>query len=74
MIFTGELSSSGGLIDPFQNFRSLALRPLKGAHLNLTVPELFVKTPSENPIDGQLGRLPTRSQRICRMDRDYVNQ
>jgi len=67
-----KLSSSGGLIDPSQNFPVFGLAPLKGAHLNLTVPELFVKTPSEIRLTVNWVGLPTSSQGFAGWYRDYV--
>tara|TARA_R110001599_G_scaffold253766_1_gene454085 strand:+ start:9013 stop:13143 length:4131 start_codon:yes stop_codon:yes gene_type:complete len=65
-------SSSGGLIDPSQNFAVFGLAPLQGAHFSLSVPELFVKAPSEIRLTIEWVGLPTNSLGFTGWYKDYV--
>lgn len=67
-----KLSSSGGLIDPSQNFALFGLAPLKGAFLKLSVPELFVKRPSAVRLTIRWAGLPTSRRGFSGWYRDYV--
>lgn len=67
-----KLSSSGGLIDPSQNFAIFGLAPLKGAYVNLSVPELFVKAPGDIRMTINWVGLPTNSWGFSGWYRAYV--
>jgi|GEM_PF-2722059 len=67
-----KLSSSGGLIDPSQNFAIFGLAPLKGAYVNLSVPELFVKAPSDIRMTINWVGLPTNSRGFSGWYQAYV--